>query len=82
MQLVATWRTAWRMWSVRLAAVAGILATILSANPALLLGLIAFMPDGALRYVAAAAVGAVVFIIPTITRLAQQSKLEKPNGKD
>jgi type III secretory pathway component EscS len=76
MKLIENWASnAWRMWSVRLAAFAGIVAGILTANPALVLGLINFMPNGFGRYVASAVVGLVVFVIPTITRLANQEKL-------
>ena len=70
--LVSEWRSAWRWWSVQLAAVFGIVAGVLAANPTLLLGLLAFMPTGPLRYLAAAGVAIVVFVIPVIVRLAKQ----------
>lgn len=77
MNFIENWAaSAWRLWSVRLAAFAGIVAGVLAANPALVLGLIGFMPSGPWRYVASAGVGLVVFIIPTITRLTSQEKTD------
>lgn len=71
----------WRMWSVRLAAVTGIVAATLTAHPAILLGLIGFLPRGPMQYVIAAIVGLLVFGVPTLTRVLSQPKLEKPDGK-
>lgn len=74
-------RQGWRLWSVRVAAIAGILATIIASNQSLALGLVYFLPEGNWRIVAGAAIGLVVFVIPTIARLWKQEKLEKPDGK-
>lgn len=72
----------WRLWSVRLAAVAAVISAVLTAQPAILLGLIGFIPHGTMRLFAAAFVGAVVFVIPTIVRLWPQPKLkEKSDGQ-
>jgi len=76
MKLIDEARQAWRMASVQLAAAAAILAGVLTANPHLALGLIAFIPPGPLRYLLAAGVGLVVFALPTIARLWHQPKVK------
>lgn len=69
----------WKLWSVRLAAIAGIIAAVLSASPGLLTWLVnEFFPDGPLRVVVSAGIGIVVFVIPTLARLMQQPKLKEP----
>ena len=78
MKLIDEARQAWKLWSVKLAAVTAILAAILASNQSIALGLIYFLPDGPLRVVAAVGIGLVVFVIPTITRLAKQPK-KKPD---
>jgi hypothetical protein len=70
-----------RAWSIRMAAAFGIIASVLMANPSLVLGLIAFMPTGFWRYVASAGVGFVVFVIPTIAKLTAQPKLAEAKEK-
>lgn len=67
----------WRLWSVRLAALAGTVSAVLTAHPTLLLGLIGFIPHGTMRLAAAAFVGLIVFAIPTIVRLWPQPKVAK-----
>lgn len=68
-------RAAWKLWSVKLAAVVAILAGLLAGNQSIALGLIYFLPDGPWRVVIAIAVSVIVFVIPTITRMWQQPKL-------
>lgn len=75
--LIEGWRHAWRLASVRLAALVAILAGIITANPSLALGLIAFLPGGFWRVVVAIGVSIVVFVIPTLTRVL---KKEPGNG--
>jgi hypothetical protein len=65
----------WRLWSVRLAAVAGAVSAALTAEPSILLGLINMLPQGPLRWVVAASVGILVFAVPTIARIKAQPKL-------
>lgn len=76
MKLIAECRHWWTLWSVRLAALAGVLAASIMASPQLLLGLIAFVPEG-WRTPAAILTGVVTFIIPTLVRVAQQPKLQE-----
>ena len=77
MNLIKNFRQAWKLWSVRLAAVTAILATIIAANQSIALGLIYFLPpEGPLRTIVAVVIGIVVFVIPTVTRLMKQKKLE------
>lgn len=62
------WRCLWAKGSVKLAAIFGVLVATLLANYGLLLGLIAFMPDGPLRYLVAGVIGFIAFIVPSIAR--------------
>lgn len=62
----------WRFWSVRIAAIAAIVAGVLTASPGLLLGLIGMLPQGIWRTVIAGAVSLVVFVIPTLARIWKQ----------
>ncbi len=79
MSLLDEIRSAWKLGSVKLAAVAGVLATILASNQSIALGLIYFLPVGPLRIVAAVAIGLVVFVIPTIKTMIER-KNEAENG--
>lgn len=82
MKLIENARQAWKMWSVKLAAVTALLATILAGNQSIALGLIYFLPDGPLRILVAVIIGVVVFVVPVVARLVSQPKLtEKPNGE-
>lgn len=72
MRLIDDWKNSWRWLSVQVAALAAIVAGVLTAHPAILLGLIGFIPRGPLQYVAAGAVGLVVFAIPVAARLWKQ----------
>lgn len=65
-----------KLWSVRLAAVAGIVAAYLAAHPETTQDLLALLPDGPLRVLASAGVGLFVFATATGARLAKQSKPE------
>lgn len=79
MKLLNEARNAWKLWSVKLAALAGVLATILAANQSLALGLIYFLPVGPLRIVVAVGIGLVVFVIPTLRTMIER-KNEAENG--
>lgn len=76
--LIEECRQWWKLWSVRLAAIAGVIAAVLSASPGLLTWLVnEYFPAGPLRIVVSAVIGVVVFVIPTLARLAQQPKLKE-----
>lgn len=77
MKLIEEVRHAWKMWSIRIAAIAGILAGVIASNQSIALGLVYFLPEGKWRIVAGAGIGLVVFVIPTLARLMKQQKLEK-----
>lgn len=62
----------WRMWSVRLAAFAGIVAAYLAANPDQTQAVLDLLPDGPLRVVASMALGLFVFALATGVRLVRQ----------
>lgn len=62
----------WKLWSVRLAAVAGIVAAYLAANPNDTEKLLGLLPDGPLRTLAAVGVGLFVFVTATGSRLVKQ----------
>lgn len=74
MNFIENWRSAWRWWSIRVAAIAGIISAVLTAHPTILLGLINMLPGGIWRTVLAAGVGTIVFVIPTLARLWNQEK--------
>ena len=75
MKLIDDWfAKARQLWSVRLAAVFGLIAATVVASPELLLGLINYVPE-ALRPFAAAITGLVAFVVPMLSRLMVQSKL-------
>ncbi len=62
----------WRMWSVRLAALAGIAAGYLAANPDVTESILALLPEGPWRVLASAAIGLFVFGAATGARLLRQ----------
>lgn len=68
----------WRMWSVRLAALAGVVAAYLAANPDQTQSLLDVLPDGPLRVLASIGIGVFVFGLATGTRLVKQP--EKDSG--
>ncbi|NOW44175.1 hypothetical protein FHW96_000302 [Novosphingobium sp. SG751A] len=78
MTLVDDARACWRWWSVRMAALAGVVAGALVAQPQILTGLVAYVPEP-WRPAASALAGLVVFAAPTMARLIQQGS--KANGQ-
>jgi hypothetical protein len=82
MKLIDTPNGWTKLWSVRLAALAGSLATYLVAFPDQRDALLALIPDGPWRVLAAFGFGFVVFAVPTVTRLAQQPTKGGGNGDD
>lgn len=73
LKLIEDWKRAPRLGSVQLAAFAGVLAAIITANQGLALGLVGMLPQGKLRIFAAAAIGLVVFVIPALSRILQKA---------
>jgi hypothetical protein len=71
LKLIDDWKSAHKLASVRLAAFAAALATIIVANQGLALSLIGLLPNGAARTVAGGIVGAIVFLIPALSRVVQ-----------
>jgi len=74
MNLIKELRAAWKLWSVKLAALTAILAAIVASNQTIALGLVYFLPEGPWRVVAGVGIGLVVFVIPTVVRLVKQGK--------
>lgn len=73
--LLAECREWWRLASVKLAAFVGLISSIVSANPDFLLTLAAIIPAATgPRLFFALGVGALVFAVPTITRIWPQSE--------
>jgi hypothetical protein len=70
-------KEAWKLGSIKLAAVAGVLAAIMASNQTIALGLVYFLPDGPLRVLVAVLIGVVVFVIPTATRLLGKEKKDE-----
>lgn len=67
----------YRMWSVRLAAIAGVIAAYLAANPEQSQLLINSLPEGPLRTFVAFGIGLFVFSLATGARLVKQPGSEK-----
>lgn len=70
----------WKLWSIQLAALFGVLAAAIVASPSLVLGLIALVPER-WRWLAAIITGMAAFILPTLARLVQQPKLKSDADK-
>lgn len=66
----------WKLYSVRLAALAGVVAAYLAANPDQTQALLDVLPDGPLRVLASIGIGVFVFGLATGTRLAKQPTKE------
>lgn len=67
--LITEWRTWWKLHSVKLAALMGILTGIITENQTLVLGIIGIIPtDPVMRAMFAGGVGALVFFVPVIVR--------------
>lgn len=69
-------RSWWRMWSVRLAAFAGVVAAYLAASPEDTQALLGLLPEGPWRVLASVAIGLTVFALATGTRLVKQGKAQ------
>lgn len=72
MKLIETWREASRYYSVRLAALAGLIAAYLAANPDQAQAVIDSVPE-AFRPLASIALGLFVFGLATGARLVKQA---------
>lgn len=76
MKLIDDWRECLRRaWSIRLAGLFAAFAAVIMANPALLLGLIGYVPPG-WRTPAAILTFVVTFVVPTLARLMAQKPKE------
>ena len=79
MKLIENWaETLFKAWSVRLAALAGIVAGYLSANPEQTEALLDLLPDGPLRVLASAGIGLFVFSLATGARVVRQGRRDDP----
>lgn len=63
-----------RLLSVRLAAVAGLVAAFLAASPETTQELLSLLPEGPLRILASAGIGLFVFMLATGARRAEMRK--------
>lgn len=67
----------WKMYSVKLAALASAAGAVLTANPELLVGLISIIPgDPLLRLVFSGCVGGIVFLVPFLARIWPQGEAD------
>ena len=74
MKLIDNWlETLLKAGSIRLAAMAGIVAGYLAANPDQTQALLALLPGGPMRGLAAAGIGMFVFSLATGARLVRKS---------
>lgn len=77
MKLIEYWaETLLRAWSIRLAALAGVVAAYLAANPDTTNALLDLLPEGPARVLASAGIGLFVFGLATGARLVKQSPKE------
>jgi hypothetical protein len=68
---IAEIRPLWRLWSVKLAALGGLIVAYLMSDPTLLPRVVAYVPEG-WRPLASLGVGFVAFALPTIARWLPQ----------
>lgn len=78
--VIPDWRTAFKMWSMRLNAVASAIIAYLIADPTFLFNVVGFMPEGR-RVALALGIGVLVFILVAITRLVKQENLSATEAK-
>ena len=71
----------WRLGSVQLAAVAGVIAAYLAANPKETEALLALLPEGPLRVAASIAIGLFVFTTAAGSRLVTKGKKLEEEGE-
>ena len=77
MKLIHNWlETLLKAGSIRLAALAGVVAGYLAANPDQTEALLALLPDGPMRVLASAGIGLFVFSLATGARLVSKGKRE------
>ena len=76
LRLVQNWRHAYRWGSVQLAALVAAVSAVLTLNPNIVIGLLAFIPRGPLQYGAALLVALFVFIIPVASRVLHKAPPE------
>lgn len=77
MKLIDNWlETLLKAGSIRLAALAGVVAGYLAANPDQTQALLALLPDGPMRVLASAGIGMFVFSLATGARLVKTGKKE------
>lgn len=75
MKLIDNWlETLLKAGSIRLAALAGVVAGYLAANPDQTQALLALLPDGPMRVLASAGIGLFVFSLATGARLVSKGK--------
>lgn len=68
-----------KLWSIRLAALAGALSGFFIAFPEQREALLSLVPDGPLRTLVAFVIAFIVFAVPTTARLAKQ---KMPDDED
>jgi len=71
----------WRLGSVQLAAVAGVIAAYLAANPKETEALLALLPEGPWRILASVCIGAFVFTTAAGSRLVTKGKKLEEEGE-
>lgn len=79
MKLIDNWlETLLKAGSIRLAALAGVVAGYLAANPDQTEALLALLPDGPMRVLASAGIGLFVFSLATGARIVRQGRTDDP----
>lgn len=78
--IVSDWRTAWKMWSIRLAAAASAIIGYIINDPSVLFAVAGSLPEP-LRIVFSALVGLLVFFLVAFTRLTKQKSLDPEAGE-
>ena len=86
MKLVPNWKECWKMWSIRLNVIFGVLLVVLSQFPETFIHVWLLLPqemkDQAMTIEGFVTMFIVMLAVSSVARLIQQTKLNKENDKE